>query len=85
VALGFIRFVGESRPSRWVELVETSRRYPTPLHFGGFPGKVRQGFPLTGMISHSATLRGRTPAIVPLLAAHVMIWQVYWLWIPADD
>jgi len=26
VALGFGRFVGESRPSRWVELVETSRR-----------------------------------------------------------
>jgi hypothetical protein len=33
VALGFVRFVGESRPS--------SRRYPTPLHFGGFPGKHR--------------------------------------------
>jgi hypothetical protein len=29
VALGFVRFVGESRPS--------SRRYPAPLRFGDFP------------------------------------------------
>jgi hypothetical protein len=46
VALGFVRFVGESRSSWWVELavshrrahgtndVEISRRYPTPLRFG---------------------------------------------------
>ena len=34
VALGFVRFVCESRPaSRW---------YPTPLCFGDFPGKERQ-------------------------------------------
>jgi len=28
VALGLLRFVSESRTSRWVELVETSRRHP---------------------------------------------------------
>jgi len=28
VALEFVRFVSESRPARWIELVEISRRYP---------------------------------------------------------
>jgi len=28
MALGFVRFGGESRPARWIELVEISRRYP---------------------------------------------------------
>jgi hypothetical protein len=37
VALGFIRFVGESRPARWIELVEISRR-PVPRR-GYIPAK----------------------------------------------
>jgi hypothetical protein len=49
VALGFVRFVGESRPSRWVEPpgracrdpVETSCRYPAKS-VRDFPGKVRR-------------------------------------------
>jgi hypothetical protein len=31
VALGFFRFVGESRPARRIEPVEISRRYPFPF------------------------------------------------------
>jgi hypothetical protein len=31
----------DGQRARGTNGVETSRRYPTPLHFGGFPGKHR--------------------------------------------
>jgi hypothetical protein len=50
VTSGFVRFVGESRPARWIEPVEISRQYPFPL--SGTFGRVLCD-PLTGTMSYT--------------------------------